>query len=232
MTTTNREEQRRMDLNKHLDFFNPHDIKESIHIIGLGAIGSNVAMQLVRLGFTHFELYDFDTVGGHNITNQMFTQKDIGNDKITALQTHMLEVNPEAKIKVHTDGWKPEDPIYGYLFLCVDSIETRKAILDDNKFNASIRFVVDMRIGLEEAQMYAANWTLPQDQKRILSTMQFKDSDVVVPVSSCGTQLTVLPTIQMIVSIGVMNFIIFTKTGEYNYQSIVNSIAGIANSFK
>jgi molybdopterin/thiamine biosynthesis adenylyltransferase len=221
-----------MDLNKHLDFFNPLNITESIHIIGLGAIGSNVAMQLVRLGFTNFELYDFDTVGEHNITNQMFIQKDIGDDKITAIQTHMLEVNPEAKIKVHVNGWNPENKIYGYLFLCVDSIETRKAILEDNKFNASIRFIVDMRIGLEEAQMYAADWTLPQDQKRILSTMQFKDTDVVVPVSSCGTQLTVLPTIQMIVSIGVMNFINFTKTGEYNYQSIVNSITGIANSFK
>ena len=223
-----------LDMNKHLDFFNPTKTKESIHIIGLGAIGSNLAMQLVRLGFENFVLYDFDDVNSHNITNQMFTQKDIGDDKITAIQQHMLEVNPEANIKVKVEGWKEDmkEGISGYLFTCVDSIVLRKQILETNKYNASILFVTDMRIGLEEAQMYAADWSNPKDHKRILSTMQFKDDEVLVPLSSCGTQLTVLPTIQIIVSLGVMNFINFLKTKNYNYQSVTNSIDGVATSYK
>jgi molybdopterin/thiamine biosynthesis adenylyltransferase len=221
-----------MDLNKHLEFFNPQSTKESIHIIGLGALGSNTAEQLVRLGFETFILYDFDVINPHNITNQTYTTEDINTLKIDALTNQMRKINPEVSIEKHPEGWLPGTMITGYLFLCVDSIELRKQILEDNKFNADIKFVTDMRIGLEEAQMYATKWGNPKDQERILSTMQFKDDEVLVPVSACGTQLTVLPTIQMIVSLGVMNFINYLKTEEYNYQSVVNSILGLANSFK
>ena len=37
-----------MDIIKHLEFFNPLEMEDSIHIIGLGAIGSTVAETLTR----------------------------------------------------------------------------------------------------------------------------------------------------------------------------------------
>lgn len=221
-----------MDISKHIDFFDPLLVEETIHIIGLGALGSNLAIQLTRLGFTTFILYDFDEVDDHNITNQAFIQSDMGAPKVDAIKRHMLDINPAATIIVEKTGWKEGTFLNDYVFMCVDSIELRNEIAIDMLIKPGIKFVTDMRIGLEEAQMYATDWTELKSVVRFRSTMTFKDDEVLVPVSACGTQLTVLPTIQMIVSLGVMNFINFIKNKEYNYQSIIDSIQGIATSYK
>ena len=218
-----------MDISKHIDFFDPLLVDETIHIIGLGALGSNLAIQLTRLGFSTFILYDFDEVDDHNITNQAFIQSDMKALKVDAIKQHMLNINPAATIIVEKTGWKEGTFLNDYVFLCVDSIELRSKIVNNMIGKPGIKFITDMRIGLEEAQMYATDMS---DLPRFHSTMTFKDSEVLVPVSACGTQLTVLPTIQMIVSIGVMNLINFIKNNQYNYQSIIDSIQGIATSYK
>ena len=221
-----------MELSKHINFFDPMKVEEQIHIIGLGALGSNLAHQLVRLGITNLKLYDFDGVEEHNITNQMYHASDIGDSKINALHKRLMDIRPNGlSIEKFPQGWKPNTPLRGFVFLCLDSIELRKQILEENQFNPAIIFVTDMRIGLEEAQMYCAEWSDFSAVERTISTMQFKDDEVEVPVSACGTQLTVLPTIQIIVSVAVMNFINYSKTKQYNYQSVINSIQGIASSY-
>ena len=75
-----------MDLSKHLDFLTPASYGRPIHIIGVGAIGSRIAEQLARLGFTNLVIYDFDTVDEYNITNQLYTYPDIGLPKTEAYQ--------------------------------------------------------------------------------------------------------------------------------------------------
>lgn len=221
-----------MDLSKHISFFDPVKIEEQIHIIGLGAVGSNVAHQLVRLGVTKLHLYDFDIVDHHNITNQMYRAYDIGSTKLSALYRGLKDINPAVEIIGYPNGWEPGMELRGNVFLCLDSIELRHKILSENLFNPHIKFVTDLRIGLSEGQMYATAWKEFEHRERIISTMKFKDDEVVVPVSACGTQLTVLPTIQMIVSIGVMNFIEFIKEGSFKYQAVIDSVQGIAASYK
>ena len=42
-----------MDLNKHIEFFNPEKLKDKnidVNIIGVGAVGSYIALQLAKLG--------------------------------------------------------------------------------------------------------------------------------------------------------------------------------------
>ncbi len=221
-----------MDLSKHISFFDPVTNEEQIHIIGLGAIGSNLAHQLTRLGFDNLHLYDFDGIEDHNITNQMFNQEDIGMSKIVGVHKHLELINPNIKITKYSQGWTPKTELRGYIFLCLDSIELRKKVVESLMYNSAVRFVMDMRIGLSEGQMYASAWKEFEHRERLISTMQFKDDSVIVPVSACGTQLTVLPTIQMIVSVGVMNFINYIKDGTYNYHSVIDSVQGIAASYK
>ena len=52
------------------------------HIVGCGAIGSSVAMQLTRLGGNNFYLYDFDKVEVQNIGVSQYVDEDIGKPKI------------------------------------------------------------------------------------------------------------------------------------------------------
>ena len=197
-----------MNLNKHIEFFNPDNVSEQIHIIGCGAVGSTIAEQLARLGIQKLHLYDFDTVTAHNITNQMFLHKHIGQTKLEALQDILKSINPDIQLTLHTKGWNKGDTLSGFIFLAVDNIETRKKIIKDNQFNVFIKAVYDTRMRLTDAQHFAAKWT-PQGIKFLLDTMDFtsEEAATATPTSACGTTLSVTPTVRLICSYAVVNFI-------------------------
>ena len=86
-----------MNLSKSYDFFKPEKVKERIHIIGCGSIGSTVAELLVRFGLTKLSLYDLDKVEPKNLANQLFRQEHVGMEKVTVLAQMLCEINPESK---------------------------------------------------------------------------------------------------------------------------------------
>lgn len=199
-----------MNLNKSLEFFNPIEHTEPIHIIGCGAIGSTIAENLTRLGIKALHLWDFDTVEEHNIANQIFYPTQVGKTKIDALSEILLNINPEIKLILHPEGWTPEsNALYGYVFLCVDSIETRKAIINKEKPNLMINAIFDCRMRLTDAQHYAADWHNPISKENLLNTMDFTDAEAeeATPKSACGTTLSLVYTVRTIAAIAVNNCI-------------------------
>lgn len=201
-----------MDLTKSLEYFNPTDVARC-HIIGCGSVGSAVAELLVRLGLTKISLYDFDVVNAHNIANQMFFSKDIGEKKVTALRDLLISINPEvsANIEIHEDGYTNSTRLSGYVFLCVDNIDLRRDIASKNKFNHSIKAVFDFRTTLETMQLYAADWSNPKMIEDIIKSMNFSHEEAVAstPRTACGVELGVAPTIRVGTALGVSNFINF-----------------------
>ena len=80
-----------MNKSKVLEYFDASALcKAPIHIIGCGAIGSHVAEQLTRLGCSNIHLWDFDKVEPKNITNQMFLDSDIGEEKVNAVAQKLV----------------------------------------------------------------------------------------------------------------------------------------------
>ena len=71
----------------------------------------------------------------------------------------------------------------------------------------------DFRMRLTDAQHYAANWDNDKSKSNFIKTMNFTDAEAkdATPVSACGTTLSVSPTIRMIVSCGMTNFLNFLK---------------------
>lgn len=204
-----------MDLSKQLDFLNPEVFdKEQFHIIGLGAIGSSVAEMLCRMGVSNFHLYDFDIVEPKNLCNQTFWQEDIGQPKIAAVHTNLQRINPQANIVLHPQGWTPTSRLADFIFLCVDSIELRKQIVTQHHYNPLIKALFDFRMGLTDAQAYACDWSEPQNVTKLLTTMAFTDEEAqeAMPVSACGTSLSVIPTVRNIVCLGLANWVNFVKT--------------------
>lgn len=216
-----------MNLNKHFEFFNPTEIKDEICIIGCGAIGSTIAEMLVRLGIESINLYDFDTVSEHNITNQMFRNEDIGKSKVDALEEILLGINPDLDVNKYPKGWDENTRLSGYVFLAVDSIEIRKAIVKQHRYNKYIKFMSDCRMRLTDAQSYAADWNNEKDYNKFWKSMDFtseeaKDS---TPVSACGTTLSVTPTVRIIVSFCCSNFINFVQGKPYKNLIMIDAFS-------
>ena len=202
-----------MNLIRHLEFFDPLDLKTPVHIIGLGAVGSHIAIFLTRLGISNFTLWDFDTVGDHNIPNQHFEEKHIGQRKVDAISKQMLEINPDIKI-TKKDKYNPETIINGHVFMCVDDIELRHQFYLTHEFEIALMSVFDTRIALEVGQLFSAKWNNNEHKELLISNSAFTNSEVEEEVSACGSKLAVLPTIVMIANIAVINFMNLIKTNE------------------
>lgn len=213
-----------MNLNKHQEFFDPTKVTDEIHIIGCGAIGSTVAEMLTRLGFTQLHLYDFDTVTAHNITNQMFRTKDIDKPKTECLAEILKEINPDIKLELHNEGYNEYTRLAGLIFIAVDSIELRKEIVKQQRYNKAIKFVIDCRMELTSAQSYAADWNDELAIDRLYGSMDFTSAEAqeATPVSACGTTLSVTPTVRSIVCFAISNLINYLKGNKYKTLMIVD----------
>lgn len=71
----------------------------TVAIAGLGGLGSNVAMELARIGVGHLHLVDFDRVDITNLNRQHYFIRHIGMYKTEALKEQILGVNPYLKIR-------------------------------------------------------------------------------------------------------------------------------------
>ena len=206
-----------MNLNKHLEFFDPDKIKANklnINIIGVGAVGSYIALQLAKLGVSEIAVWDFDTVDDHNIANQVYTLNDLNKAKVDAIEEHLKESNPD--IIVHKKGrWNPGDIVSGIVFLEVDSMAVRQAFCEDNEYNNGLKLVIDARIGLESGEIHCCNWTdYDQVQNYINKVNSFDDSEASVTVSACGTTLSVSPSVYLAAAMAVSCLINYINNKE------------------
>lgn len=212
-----------MNLVKHIDFFDPNEVNSTVHIIGVGAIGSHLAIMLAKLGIGKFTLYDFDKVESKNVTNQAFVEADIGELKAQVIKKRILAINPQAKVRVKTEGWN-SNPLSGYVFLAVDSIELRHRIIKENKFNNNILGMFDTRMGLTEGQSFGADWTKLNHRQNLLDGTDFTDEEAKKnqPVSACNSPLSVITLVWSITSATVSNFINLIKKEKFKTVIILD----------
>lgn len=70
----------------------------SVAVLGLGGLGSNIAIYLARIGVGNLTLADFDIVEPSNLNRQQYFIKDIGKYKTEALQNQIKDINPFIKV--------------------------------------------------------------------------------------------------------------------------------------
>ncbi len=82
---------------------NFHKIQDKrIAIIGLGGVGGTALEALVRTGFQHFVLIDFDNVDITNLNRQiLYTSEDVGKLKVESAKNRILSVNPNCDIATY-----------------------------------------------------------------------------------------------------------------------------------
>lgn len=81
-----------------------------VFIVGCGALGSMVAMQLAGAGVGEIEIADFDTVDVSNLQRQFFfTTAGCGSSKAEMLAEAMRALNPDVRVTVHNQMVTPRN---------------------------------------------------------------------------------------------------------------------------
>lgn len=107
-----------------------------VAVFGVGGVGGYVCEALVRSGIGSFDLIDNDTVSVTNINRQILaTTKTVGLSKVEVMRDRMLEINPEAKIQIHSCFFLPENADtfsfdqYDYVVDAVDTVAAKIALV-------------------------------------------------------------------------------------------------------
>lgn len=80
---------------------------QKVLIIGLGAIGSSLAETLVRGGFAHLTIADFDYVEAGNVCRSTYTLSSIHRTKAEMLLVKLLTISPFVEVGTIADGFHP-----------------------------------------------------------------------------------------------------------------------------
>lgn len=105
-------------------------------LFGVGGVGSWCAEGLIRVGIRNLTIVDADKVAETNINRQlMATTKTIGEYKVEALKTRLLEINPEANITAIANVYN-EDTYesfnlaeYDYIIDAIDSLKYKTHLI-------------------------------------------------------------------------------------------------------
>jgi sulfur carrier protein ThiS adenylyltransferase len=128
-------------------------------VIGVGAIGRQVALQLAALGLSRLTLFDDDLVQAENLAPQGYWPEDLNCPKVSATSQLCRRIHPVMHIRAVPARFKRStlrelsfdgEPA---IFCCVDSIVTRRMIWET--IRASARFFVDGRMSAEVLRVIA-----------------------------------------------------------------------------
>jgi sulfur carrier protein ThiS adenylyltransferase len=164
----------------------PHErlAETAITVIGIGAIGRQVALQLAAIGAAKLQLVDFDRVETTNITTQGYRLADLGRNKVDATAAHCTELSEQIAVEVVADRFRPKLAIGSAVFCCVDSISAREAIW--RSVRDRCQFWCDGRMLAEVIRVLAASD--PGSREHYGSTL-FAQSEA--QAGSCTSQSTI-----------------------------------------
>jgi molybdopterin-synthase adenylyltransferase len=97
-------------------------------VVGVGAVGRQVALQLAAIGVRQLQIVDFDVVDLTNVTTQGYGTGDVGQTKVAATKAAIARLDPTTVVQAVCDRFRSPLDIGKAVFCCVDSITARSAI--------------------------------------------------------------------------------------------------------
>jgi len=123
-------------------------------VLGVGAIGRQVALQLAAMGVPWLQLVDFDIVEESNLASQGYLEEDLGKMKVEATADLCRKINRNLEVHAVVDRFKRSMEVGNAVFVCVDRIETRQLIWEAVKGKAD--FFGDGRMSAEVLRVLTA----------------------------------------------------------------------------
>jgi sulfur carrier protein ThiS adenylyltransferase len=136
-------------------------------VIGVGAIGRQVALQLATVGVPWLTLYDDDHVGAENLAAQGYCLRDLGAPKVLATEALCRQINPQIQVAPVAVRFRRSTashlrgPGRLVMFACVDSIAVRRLLWESLRCRAAL--FVDGRMSAEVVRVLAVDNPIADD---------------------------------------------------------------------
>ncbi|MHC4070499.1 MAG: HesA/MoeB/ThiF family protein [Planctomycetota bacterium] len=125
-----------------------------VTVIGVGAIGRQVALQLAAIGIPWLQLIDFDKVEWSNLASQGYLEGDMGKLKVNATLELCWRINANSQIHAVPERFRRSMEIGNTVFCCVDRIDVRRMIWQATQDQVS--FFADGRMSAEVLRILTA----------------------------------------------------------------------------
>lgn len=202
-----------------MSLFNPFEFGDKpVHVIGAGATGSWLVLQLAKLGISNITVWDFDVVEEHNVPNQLFGLQHVGMPKVEAL-AEIIRDCTKTEIKIKNERFVAQR-LSGYVFLMVDTMTARKQIWETAiKFKSAVEFFLEPRMGLNELRVYNVEPMNLTHHERY-EACWYPDDEA--EVSACGASMSVITTALHTASICVRQLINHHNKVELDNEILVD----------
>ena len=155
-----------------------------VSVIGVGAIGRQVAIQLAAIGVRRLQLVDFDAVDLTNVTTQGYRARDVGRLKVEATAEAVRDIDDAVELELVKDRYRPRLAVGEAVFCCADTISARAAIW--RSVGPVCGFWVDGRMRGEMIRVLAAD---DEDNRRLYGTTLFTQEEA--QAGSCTSRSTI-----------------------------------------
>ncbi|HMP06340.1 MAG TPA: ThiF family adenylyltransferase [Lacipirellulaceae bacterium] len=125
-----------------------------LSVIGVGAVGRQVALQLAVMGARRLQLVDHDVVEPVNLAVQGYRPADLGRRKVAAAAAAIAELDPDVQLELVPQRWRPRLALGDAAMVCVDAIAVRAALW--RAIGSSVPFWCDGRMRGETLRVLAA----------------------------------------------------------------------------
>ena len=123
-------------------------------VVGVGAVGRQVALQLAAMGVPDLRLVDPDHVEVVNLACQGYLDEDLGQAKVHTTAELCRLINPQIQVRAEVARFRSSMDVGNCLFCCVDDIEVRRRIWQAAQ--ARLQFFSDGRMSAEVVRVLAA----------------------------------------------------------------------------
>lgn len=193
---------------RHDYIFPPQHRQVPVHIIGAGATGSKIFLSLIDLGMTNLHVYDFDTIEAHNISNQAYSNDQIGKTKVAALRELVQLKAGQRVVLPKTLTFNevrlphPSVKLGGIVFLLTDTMESRREIFEACiKNNPAVTRLIETRMASSYGDVYSVD---PENYGRWVETLI---DDGIAETSPCGAPISVGPTAHILANLAIWQMI-------------------------
>lgn len=196
---------------RHESIFSPSNFgNRRVDVIGVGATGSRIALELSKLGVENLHLWDDDKVEEHNVANQVFGEEHVGQFKVEAL-SKIIELQTDSSPRTYCEKFNTNHGIGDIVFMLTDTMSSRKQIWDDCiKMNPNVKLMVETRMDADQGIIHTLSPCNLQHITRWEKTLYngkklIKDKEAAR--SQCGGRTTVGATASLISGYAVWQFV-------------------------